>query len=144
MQSPAAFPVPAGDRLDLLDALRGFALLGILLANVLARAGALGDTLNPTAIVDDLASTIRAELDFLLIDTASGSAVWCKMGHFQTIVTHDLRLDYLRPAVEGETVVARCQCYKLTRSIGFVRGVAHGGDPERPIAHSAATFMLNP
>lgn len=79
-----------------------------------------------------------------LIDTASGTAVWIKMGHFQPIVTLDLRLDYLRPAIEGETVVARCECYKLTRSIGFVRGVAHGGDPERPIAHSAATFMLNP
>jgi uncharacterized protein (TIGR00369 family) len=79
-----------------------------------------------------------------LIDTASGTAVWCRMGHFQPIVTLDLRLDYLRPAVEGETVIARCTCYKLTRSIGFVRGVAHGGDPDRPIAHSAATFMLNP
>ena len=79
-----------------------------------------------------------------LIDTASGTAVWVKMGHFQPIVTLDLRLDYLRPAVEGETVVARCECYKLTKSIGFVRGIAHGGNPERPIAHSAATFMLNP
>jgi len=79
-----------------------------------------------------------------LIDTASGTSVWCKMGHFQPIVTLDLRLDYLRPAVEGETLIARCECYKLTKSIGFVRGVAHGGDPERPIAHSAATFMLNP
>jgi len=79
-----------------------------------------------------------------LIDTASGTAVWVKMGHFQPIVTLDLRLDYLRPATEGETVLARCECYKLTKSIGFVRGIAHGGDPERPIAHSAATFMLNP
>jgi len=79
-----------------------------------------------------------------LIDTASGTAVWVKMGHFQPIVTLDLRLDYLRPATEGETVVARCECYKLTKSIGFVRGIAHGGDPEHPIAHSAATFMLNP
>ena len=79
-----------------------------------------------------------------LIDTAAGTSVWVKMGRFQPIVTLDLRLDYLRPATEGETVVARCQCYKLTQSIGFVRGVAHGGDPERPIAHSAATFMLNP
>jgi predicted unusual protein kinase regulating ubiquinone biosynthesis (AarF/ABC1/UbiB family) len=35
-----------------------------LLAGVLGRAGALGETLNPTAIVDDLAATIRAELDF--------------------------------------------------------------------------------
>ena len=79
-----------------------------------------------------------------LIDTAAGTSVWVKMGRFQPIVTLDLRLDYLRPATEGKTVVARCQCYKLTQSIGFVRGVAHGGDPERPIAHSAATFMLNP
>ena len=79
-----------------------------------------------------------------LIDTASGASVWVKMGHFQPIVTLDLRLDYLRPATQGETIVARCQCYKLTKSIGFVRGIAHGGDPERPIAHSAATFMLNP
>ena len=79
-----------------------------------------------------------------LIDTASGTAVWVTLGHFRPVVTLDLRLDYLRPAMEGETIVARCQCYKLTKSIGFVRGVAHGGDPERPIAHSAATFMLNP
>ena len=78
-----------------------------------------------------------------LIDTASGTSVWIRMGRFQPIVTLDLRLDYLRPATKGETVIARCQCYKLTRSIGFVRGIAHGGDPERPIAHSAATFMLN-
>jgi ubiquinone biosynthesis protein len=35
-----------------------------LVAGVLARAGALGETLNPTAVVEDLASTIRAELDF--------------------------------------------------------------------------------
>lgn len=35
-----------------------------LLASVLARVGALGETLNPTAIVDDLAATLRAELDF--------------------------------------------------------------------------------
>ena len=35
-----------------------------LLAGVLARAGALGETLNPTAVVDDLALTLRAELDF--------------------------------------------------------------------------------
>jgi acyl-coenzyme A thioesterase PaaI-like protein len=66
------------------------------------------------------------------------------LGRFQPIVTIDLRLDYLRPATRGETVIARCECYKLTRSIGFVRGVAHGGDEQRPIAHATGTFMLNP
>ena len=45
---------------------------------------------------------------------------------------------------KGETVVARCECVKLTKQVAFVRGVAHGGDPDRPIAHSAATFMTKP
>ena len=77
-----------------------------------------------------------------LIDTASGGSVWMKLGYFVPIVTLDLRLDYMRPATKGETVIARCECVKLTRQIAFIRGVAHGGDPERPIAHSAATFMV--
>ena len=78
-----------------------------------------------------------------LIDTASGASVWMALGRFTPIVTLDLRIDYMRPAVKGETVLARCECVKLTRQIGFVRGVAHGGEPDRPIAHSAATFMLH-
>ena len=78
-----------------------------------------------------------------LIDTASGGSVWTRLGYFTPIVTLDLRLDYMRPAVKGETVHARCQCTKITRRIAFVRGIAHGGDPVRPIAHSAATFMLH-
>ena len=77
-----------------------------------------------------------------LVDTASGGSVWMTLGRFLPIVTLDLRLDYMRPAVKGETVIARCECVKLTRRIAFVRGIAHGGDPERPIAHSAGTFML--
>ena len=78
-----------------------------------------------------------------LIDTASGGSVWMKLGHFVPIVTLDLRLDYMRPAVKGETVIACCECTKLTRRIAFVRGSAFGEDPARPIAHSAATFMLS-
>jgi uncharacterized protein (TIGR00369 family) len=77
-----------------------------------------------------------------LVDTCSGTAVWQALGGFRHIVTLDLRLDYLRPAAQGETVIARCECYKVTRRIAFVRGVAHGGDPARAIAHSAATFVI--
>jgi uncharacterized protein (TIGR00369 family) len=78
-----------------------------------------------------------------LVDTASGTSVWVTLDRFTPIVTVDLRLDYLRPALEGETIVARCECVKVTRRIAFVRGVAHGGDESRPIALSAATFMIN-
>ena len=78
-----------------------------------------------------------------LIDTASGTSVWITLDRFIPILTVDLRLDYLRPAIRGETIIARCECVKLTKRIAFVRGVAHGGDEARPIALSAATFMLN-
>jgi uncharacterized protein (TIGR00369 family) len=78
-----------------------------------------------------------------LIDTASGTSVWVTLDRFAPILTVDLRLDYLRPAANGETIVARCECVKLTRRIAFVRGIAHGAEDERPIALSAATFMLN-
>jgi uncharacterized protein (TIGR00369 family) len=78
-----------------------------------------------------------------LVDTASGLSVWVTLGRFAPVVTLNLRLDYLRPAAKGETIHARCSCEKLTRRIGFVRGIAHGGDPNRPIALSSATFMLH-
>jgi len=78
-----------------------------------------------------------------LIDTASGTSVWVTLDRFAPILTVDLRLDYLRPAANGETIVARCECVKLTRRIAFVRGTAHGAEDDRPIALSAATFMLN-
>ena len=79
-----------------------------------------------------------------LLDTCGGASVWMALGHFQPSATIDLRLDYLRPAARGATVVARCECYRLTRQVAFVRGIAHAGDPDRPVAHAAGTWMLNP
>ena len=75
-----------------------------------------------------------------LIDTASGTAVWSTIGKFVPLATLDLRIDYLRPAFCGESVVARCECTKLTRRIAFTRGTAFVGD--KPIAYSSGTFMI--
>ena len=79
-----------------------------------------------------------------LVDTCGGAAVWKALGKFQPAVTIDLRLDYLRPALKGETVIARCQVDKMTRQIAFVSGIAHTGDDTRPVARAVGTFMLNP
>jgi uncharacterized protein (TIGR00369 family) len=75
-----------------------------------------------------------------LIDTASGTAVWARLGKFIPLVTIDLRIEYLRPAFRGENVRARCECTKLTRRIAFTRGTAFVGD--KPIAYSSGTFMI--
>ncbi len=63
-----------------------------------------------------------------LMDMASGLAIWTRMGAFQAIATLDLRVDYQRPAREQAAVHGRAECYRLTRSAAFVRGVAHDGD----------------
>lgn len=79
-----------------------------------------------------------------LLDTCGGTAVWQTLNKFLPSVTIDLRLDYLRPALKGETVIARCMVDKMTRQIAFVSGVAHTGDENRPVARAVGTFMLNP
>lgn len=76
-----------------------------------------------------------------LMDVATSLAVWTRRGAFVPHATLDLRVDYLRPAVSGRTVIGRGECYRLTRSISFIRGQAHDGDSDDPIAHVAGTYM---
>ena len=62
-----------------------------------------------------------------LMDMATSFAVWHKRGEFVPHATLDLRVDYLRPARPGQTVIGRGECYRLTRAISFVRGQAVDG-----------------
>ncbi|RZL52841.1 MAG: PaaI family thioesterase [Sphingomonas sp.] len=77
-----------------------------------------------------------------LMDMATSIAVWVARDRFAPQATLDLRVDYLRPAVPGRTVIGRGECLRLTRSIAFVRGIAYDETPEDPLAHVAGTFML--
>jgi uncharacterized protein (TIGR00369 family) len=77
-----------------------------------------------------------------LMDMATSLAIWVKLDRFRHQATLDMRVDYLRPATPGKTIVGRGECYAVTKSVGFVRGLAHDGDAEDPVAHVAATFMF--
>lgn len=93
-------------------------------------------------LVGDEASGIVASGPILaLMDMATSIGVWLKLDAFKGHATLDLRIDYLRPARPGNTVIGRGECYRITRSIAFVRGQAHDGDPNDPLAHVAGTFM---
>ena len=95
------------------------------------------------ALVGDAATGILASGPiFTMMDMATSMSIWLKRGRFQPQATLDLRVDYLQPAEPGKDVFGRGECYRLTRSIAFVRGQAHDGDPERPIAHVAGTYMF--
>lgn len=77
-----------------------------------------------------------------LMDMATSLAIWVRLGHFRHQATLDLRVDYLRPATPGHAIIGRGECYGLTRSVGFVRGLAHDGDAGNPVAHVSGTFMV--
>ncbi len=77
-----------------------------------------------------------------LMDMATSLAIWVRLGHFRHQATLDLRVDYLRPATPGNTIIGRGICYGATRSVGFVRGLAHDGNAENPVASVTGTFMF--
>jgi uncharacterized protein (TIGR00369 family) len=76
-----------------------------------------------------------------LMDMASGMAIWQTRGTFAPVATLDLRVDYQRPARERAGVKGRVECYRITRSAAFVRGIAYDDDMADPVAHVAGCFM---
>jgi uncharacterized protein (TIGR00369 family) len=77
-----------------------------------------------------------------LMDACCGAAVFMKLPTPVPIATLDLRIDYLRPADPGRDVNARATCFRLTRYVAFVRGVAFHDDEADPVAAAAGAFML--
>src|SRR5205807_2271072 len=67
-----------------------------------------------------------------LLDHASGLAVACALEVLRAIATVDLRVDYLRAAAPGFDLYARVDCYKVTRNVAFIRGIAYEHGPDDP------------
>ncbi len=95
------------------------------------------------ALIGDEASGVIASGPIIaMMDLATSFAIWSRIKTFVPQATLDLRIDYLRPARPGRTVIGRAECLRVARSIAFTRGIAHDGDLDDPIAHVAATFMI--
>ena len=78
-----------------------------------------------------------------VLDAACGMAVLVKLALPIPVATLDLRIDYLKPATPGQEVFARAECFKVTRSIAFVRCEAfHDGGEADIVAVANGTFML--
>jgi uncharacterized protein (TIGR00369 family) len=94
-------------------------------------------------LVSDATSGILASGPIVsLMDMATTMSIWAKRGGVLPHATLDLRIDYLRPARAGNAVTGRAECYRRTRRVAFVRGIAHDGDANDPVAHVAGTYML--
>ena len=80
-----------------------------------------------------------------LLDQVCGMAVSSlafTQGGVSGIATLDLRIDYMRPAQPRREIIARAHCYRLTRSIGFVRAAAFEVSEDDPVATAQAAFAM--
>ena len=77
-----------------------------------------------------------------LMDTACGFAAILGLDVPSIAPTLDLRIDYMRSATPGKTVIGDAIAYRVTPTVVFARGTAyHEDDPDKPIAHCTASFM---
>jgi uncharacterized protein (TIGR00369 family) len=77
-----------------------------------------------------------------MLDQGCGIAVWARMNEFKPVATLDLRIDYMRPAKRFERLRIEANCYKLTKSIAFVRGFAFDETADDPVAAAQAAFVI--
>jgi uncharacterized protein (TIGR00369 family) len=97
----------------------------------------------PELVGDPDTGVIAAGVVTTLLDSACGWATALALKEPTSIATLDLRIDYMRPAEPGRDIFAAAHCYKLTRTICFLRAVAYDVDPADPVAAAQAAYMLD-
>ena len=117
--------------------------LGIQVVSVDHAVVVLKAPYRPELVGDPDTGVLAGGVVTALLDHACGQSVWAASYAEGSIATLDLRIDYMRGAEPWRDLFARAHCYKLTRSVAFVRAVAYEADPEDPVATAQAAFMLN-
>jgi uncharacterized protein (TIGR00369 family) len=97
----------------------------------------------PEMVGDPATGVIAGGVVTTLLDHACGRAVLARMSELVVFATLDLRIDYMRPARPHQPVYARAHCYKMGRTVAFVRATAYEDSPDDPVAAAQAAFMLN-
>src|SRR6202795_2749095 len=96
----------------------------------------------PIFIADITTGVLHGGVVTAMLDESCGMAVQLALDGTRAIATLDLRIDYQKPATPGLDIKAHSFCYRVTRSIAFVRSTAYQESEDDPVATATACFMI--
>jgi uncharacterized protein (TIGR00369 family) len=97
---------------------------------------------HPVFVGDTQTGVLHGGVVTAMLDESCGMAVQLALDGTRAIATLDLRIDYQKPATPGLTISAHSLCYRVTRSIAFVRSTAYQESENDPVATATACFMI--
>ncbi|TVR97860.1 MAG: PaaI family thioesterase [Rhodospirillales bacterium] len=97
---------------------------------------------DPALVGNPTTGVVHGGVITALLDTLCGLVVMASIPQRTALATLDLRIDYLHPATPHVAIMGSAECYKVTDSIAFVRGLAYQETFRDPVATCAGTFML--
>src|SRR6478735_11262060 len=96
----------------------------------------------PVFVGDSETGVLHGGVVTAMLDESCGMAVQLALDGTRSIATLDLRIDYQKPATPGLDIKAHSFCYRVTRSIAFVRSAAYQESEDDPVATATACFMV--
>ena len=96
----------------------------------------------PVFVGDTETGVLHGGVVTAMLDESCGMAVQLALDGTRAIATLDLRIDYQKPATPGLDIRAHSVCYRVTRSIAFVRATAYQETEDEPVATATACFMV--
>ena len=96
----------------------------------------------PVFVGDTETGVLHGGVVTAMLDESCGMAVQLALDGTRAIATLDLRIDYQKPATPGLDIKAHSVCYRITRSIAFVRSTAYQESEDDPVATATACFMV--
>lgn len=116
--------------------------LGMVLSDIGAGTATIEMPYDENLVGDPKTGVIHGGAISAIMDTCCGAAVMSHPSAPGGTATIDLRIDYMRGATPGQTIVTTALCHHITRNVAFVRATAYDDDRDRPVATATGSFTV--